>query len=59
MTSPLKNKQDLLAMLRDNKMRFSAEFEVVNDSGLKALGDRIKSLLRQQKKLRVVLIERP
>jgi len=58
MISPIKTKQDLVTRLRENSVRFIGEFEVVNESGLKQVTDKIKMLLRQNKKLHVILLER-
>jgi len=59
MTNPIKTKQDLVRTLNSNELRYSAEMEVVNEADVRLLTDKAKSLLRQQKKLHVVLLERP
>ncbi len=54
----IKTKQDLIRALSLKELQFAGEYEVVNDAGLKAITDKAKALLRQQKKLHIVLIER-
>jgi hypothetical protein len=58
MIAVIKTKQDLVRALAFNELKFVGEYEVVNDAGLKAATDKARSLLRQQKKLHIVLIER-
>lgn len=54
----IKSKQDLVRALSSNEIRFLSETEVVNENGMKALVEKAKSLLRQQKKLHIVIVER-
>jgi hypothetical protein len=54
----IKTKQDLVKALNSQDVRLIADIEVVNDSGLKTIDDKVRSLLRQQKKLHIVLLER-
>jgi hypothetical protein len=58
MITGIKTKQDLLRALNSNTLRFIGEIEVVNESGIKSVTDKTRALLRQQKKLHLVLIER-
>jgi hypothetical protein len=54
----IKTKQDLVRALAFNELKFVAEYEVVNDADLKAATDKMKTLLRQRKKLHLIVIER-
>jgi hypothetical protein len=54
----IKTKQDLVKALAGNSLLLRAEVEVVNESGVKSLVDKAKALLRQQKKLHVIFLER-
>jgi hypothetical protein len=56
--SSIKNKKDLVKFLSHRETTFVDEYEVVNDSGLKTATDRAKTLLRNQRKLHIVIIER-
>jgi hypothetical protein len=58
MITIIKSKQELLRALNSNDLRFIGEVEVVNEAGTRSLTDKAKTLLRQQKKLHVVLLER-
>ncbi len=58
MIGPIKTKQDLLRVLNSNALRYVADIEVVNEIGAKAVAEKAKALLRQQKKLHVILLER-
>ena len=50
--------QDLVRALQKRELRFAGEVEVVNDDGLKLSTEKIKSAIRQKKKLHVVFLER-
>jgi hypothetical protein len=54
----IKTKQDLIKSLGQKGISFIAEIEVVNDADVRAVAEKMKGLLRQNKKLRVALIER-
>jgi hypothetical protein len=54
----IKTKQDLVKALSLKELTFIGEFEAVNDNGLKIATDKAKALIRQKKKVHVVLIER-
>jgi hypothetical protein len=54
----IKTKQDLVKALSVNELKFVGEYEVVNEAGLKVATDKAKALLRQQKKLHIVIVER-
>ena len=54
----IKNKQDLVKALQQGELRFAGEVEVVNDDGLKLSTEKLKSAIRQKRKLHVVLLER-
>lgn len=58
MISPIKTKQDLIKVLGSRDVRLIAELEVVNDNGVRSAADKAKTLLRQNKKLHIVIIER-
>ena len=58
MVTEIKTKQDLVKALARRELRFAGEVEVVNDDGVKAVTEKAKAMLRQKKKLHVVLIER-
>jgi hypothetical protein len=58
MIPELKTKHDLVRALNTNVVRLLSTIEVVNDSGLKAVTEKAKSLLRQQKKLHLIVLER-
>jgi hypothetical protein len=54
----IKTKQDLLKALAQKELSFLGEYEVVNDAGVKAATDKVKALLRNQKKLHIIILER-
>jgi hypothetical protein len=54
----IKTKQDLVRALAFRELKFVGEYEPVNEAGLKAATDKAKTLLRQQKKLHIILLER-
>jgi hypothetical protein len=58
MIAVIKTKQDLVKALAFNELKFIGEYEAVNDAGLKVATDKVKNLLRQNKKLHIILIER-
>jgi hypothetical protein len=58
MIAVIKTKQDLVRALAFNELKFVAEYEAVNDAGLKAAADKVKTLIRQRKKLHLIIIER-
>lgn len=58
MIAVIKTKQDLVKALAFSELKFVGEYEAVNDAGLKAATDKVKSLLRQNKKPHIILIER-
>ncbi len=58
MITPIKTKQDLIRALGQRELSFLSEYEVVNDAGLKVATDKAKTLLRQNKKLHFVVLER-
>lgn len=58
MITAIKNKQDLVKALAFNELKFIGEYEAVNEAGLRAATDKVKTLLRQNKKMHIVLIER-
>jgi hypothetical protein len=55
----VESKQDLFRVLNQNKVIFSEGFEVVNEADFKSITDRARVLLRQNKKLHIVILERP
>lgn len=58
MVTSIKTKQDLVKALSGRDVRFIAEIEVVNENGVKTMNDKMRTLIRQQKKMHVVLLER-
>lgn len=58
MIAAIKTKQDLVKALGRSDVRLIAELEVVNEAGLRTATDKCKALLRQQRKLHIVVIER-
>ena len=58
MIAVIKTKQDLVRALQFNELKFGGEIEVVNDAGLRTATEKVKNLLRQNKKVHVILIER-
>jgi hypothetical protein len=54
----IRTKQDLVRALAFNELQFVGEYEVVNERGLKDATDKVRALLRQKKKLHLVVIER-
>ena len=58
MITEIKTKQDLVKALGQRELAFVAEIEVVNDDGLKTVNDKARTMLRQKKKLHVILVER-
>ena len=58
MIAVIKTKQDLVRALQFNELKFVGEYEAVNDAGLRTATEKVKNLLRQNKKLHIVLIER-
>lgn len=58
MIAVIRTKQDLVRALAFNELQFVGEYEVVNERGLKDATDKVRALLRQKKKLHLVVIER-
>jgi hypothetical protein len=58
MITKITSKQDLIRALGQRELTFIGEYEAVNDNGLKIATEKAKTLIRQKKKLHVVLIER-
>jgi hypothetical protein len=58
MVTAIKNKQDLVKALNQREISFVGEYEAVNETGLKAATDKVKTLLRQRKKPHLIIVER-
>ncbi len=58
MITQIKSKQDLVKALGLKELTFIGEYEAVNDDGLKIATDKAKTLIRNKKKLHIVIIER-
>jgi hypothetical protein len=58
MITQIKSKQDLVKALGLKELTFIGEYEAVNEDGLKTATDKAKALIRQKKKLHIILIER-
>ncbi len=58
MIAAIKTKPDLIKALGSREVRFIAELEVVNENGVRSAADKARTLLRQNKKLHIVIIER-
>jgi len=53
-----KTKQDLIRALNRSEFAFVEEREIVSDSDIRSLTDKIKSLLRSQRRIHVSIVER-
>jgi len=53
-----KTKQDLLRTLNKPEFTFVEEREIVSDSDIRALTDKIRALIRRQKRIHVSIVER-
>ena len=53
-----RTKQDLIKVLGSREIHFIEELEIVSDSDIRALSERLKSLLRSQKRIHVSIVER-
>ena len=53
-----RTKQDLLKILNQPQFKFIEERELVNDAEIRALVDKLKALLRSQKRIHVSIVER-
>jgi hypothetical protein len=58
MITPIKSKQDVVRALNDRDMAFSSATEVVNQKGVKIVTDQLNRLLRMQRKIHVIVVER-
>ena len=58
MITRIRSKQDIQKALSRSELRFLEEREIVGDSEIRALTDRLKSLLRSQKRIHVSVFER-
>jgi len=58
MTPTIKTKQDLAKALNSRDYQFASSNEVVNDADLRVATDKMKGLLRESKKLQVIVLQR-
>jgi hypothetical protein len=58
MVPKIRTKQELIKALNQPDFKFLEEREVVTDAEIRALTDRIKSILRNQKRIHVTIVER-
>jgi hypothetical protein len=58
MIAIVRTKKDLVKALASNEIKFVGEYEAVNDAGLVPAVNKAKALLRQHKKLHIILVER-
>ena len=58
MMSTIKTKQDIAKALNDRDYQFASSIEVVNDADVRIATDKMKWLLRRNKKLHIVILER-
>ena len=58
MIQKIKTKQDLVKALNQSEFRFLEERELVSDSDIRALTDKIKTLTRNQKRIHISIVER-
>jgi hypothetical protein len=54
----VKSKPELVRALNQREVSFTGGQEVVNDSDVKSISDRLRKLLSRQKKLHIVILER-
>jgi hypothetical protein len=59
MPASIQSKLELQKALSQRDVAFTVAIEVVNDADVRVLIDKVKGLIRQQKKLHVVILERP
>jgi hypothetical protein len=58
MLGPIRNKQDLVRVLGQNQVTFADEIELVNDTDLKRSYEKLKAILRQNKKAHLIILQR-
>jgi hypothetical protein len=58
MIQKIKTKQDLLKALNQSEFKFLEEREIVSDQDIRALTVKIKTLIRNQKRIHVSIVER-
>jgi hypothetical protein len=58
MIKKMKTKRDFLKALNQPEFRFLEERELVSDSDIRAFTDKIKTLIRNQKRIHVTIVER-
>jgi hypothetical protein len=58
MIKKLKTKQDFVKALNQSEFKFLEEREIVSDQDIRALTDKIQTLIRSQKRIHVSIVER-
>jgi hypothetical protein len=58
MIKKLKTKQDFVKALNQSEFKFLEEREIVSDQDIRALIDKIQTLIRSQKRIHVSIVER-
>jgi hypothetical protein len=58
MVQKIKTKQDFVKALSQPDLKFLEEREIVSDQDIRALTDKIKTLIRNQKRIHVSIVER-
>jgi len=58
MALKVRSKQDLIKALGKREFIFIEESEVVSDADIRALSDKLRALIRSQKRIHVSLVER-
>ena len=58
MIQKIKTKRDFVKALNQSEFKFLEEREIVSDQDIRALTDKIKTLIRHQKRIHVTIVER-
>jgi hypothetical protein len=58
MIQKIRTKQDLVKALNQSELKFLEEREIVSDQDIRALTDKIRTLIRNQKRIHVSIVER-
>jgi hypothetical protein len=54
----LRTKQDFVKALNQPELKFLEEREIVSDQDIRALTDKIKTLIRNKKRIHISIVER-
>jgi hypothetical protein len=58
MMQKIRTKQDLAKALNQSDVKFLEEREIVSDQDIRALTDKIKTLIRNKKRIHISIVER-